>query len=192
MKKLVMLVVLCVCFVSIGNAQGICDYNSKDIKVLDGRAVLKSSNQPINGVMCGFNKSKELKFTAPHYNGLLDGEVKSYSSNGSVIGKATYKNGVLHGYVHGCLEYYKVEGSYDRYTLEESYNSLDKCITLYERGNAVSGSCSNYGAEEKFNQVQLINLNNGAKVACFYNGKGRFTQKPSFVYTDEYNGSVFY
>jgi antitoxin component YwqK of YwqJK toxin-antitoxin module len=91
-SKSIVLAVLCLCFSS-GNvvyAQGgICQYEEDDINLLDGKAVLKSTKQPVNGLVCSHGISK---IEYPYKNGKLEGIARWYEVDGKLYTEISFKD----------------------------------------------------------------------------------------------------
>ena len=54
-RKSIVLAVLCLCFANAVYAQGgRCHYNNTDVELLNGKTILKSTKQPVNGLVCDY------------------------------------------------------------------------------------------------------------------------------------------
>jgi len=60
MKKIINYTILCLYFASAANAQERCQYKADEIDEINGIEVLKSSGQPINGVVCLHNDNLDV------------------------------------------------------------------------------------------------------------------------------------
>ncbi|MDR0453936.1 MAG: hypothetical protein LBH05_03890 [Deferribacteraceae bacterium] len=98
MKKLGVLIIVCLCFVVIGNAYAKCQYNlDVDASVRDGLMRPATSYDPLDGTVCSNSFFYGLQ-VIPYKNGLAEGIAKAYSKkSGKLRYEVPYKNGKKEG-----------------------------------------------------------------------------------------------
>jgi len=170
MKKLIMFVVLCLCFVNVANAQtGICQYKETDIESLNGRMVLKSTKRPINGVICSYYTSGKLLNEFPHKDGKREGVRRVYYESGKLMGETPYKDDKVEGVLRVYFETGKlnIETPYKNHK-REGYERIYyvtgqlRAQILYKNDEPISGACGDRGA---LTNAELTNWANGGSVS---------------------------
>ena len=116
MKKLIMFVVLCLCFVNVVYAQGErCQYKSTDVDInlSNGETVLRSTKQPITGVVCRYYGNGNVWYETPFKDGKPEGIERWYTQSGNLEYESSYLKGK------------RIEGTEKSYTYND--NKTIKC-----------------------------------------------------------------
>ena len=141
-----------------------------DVKMdwLNEKTLLRSTGQPINGVVCLYNGN--VRIVAPYKDGKIEGIARQYYESGKLKEETFHKNDKAEGiqkiyYESGKLAIErpykndKAEGYAQVYT--ENGRLLMK--VLYNNDEPVSGVCGN---GRVLTNAELINLGNGHDVFC--------------------------
>jgi len=75
---------------------GRCQYKYDDVVGANGKMVLLSTKQPVNGVVCIIIDAAIVS-EAPYKNGKMEGIQKFYNLNGTLESEFSYKNGIQEG-----------------------------------------------------------------------------------------------
>jgi len=90
MKKSIMLVALCLCFANVVYAQGRYQYKDADTNVVHGITVLRSTGEPVNGVVYAYHDTGNLRSEVIFKDGKAEGIARFYDENGKLISEISY------------------------------------------------------------------------------------------------------
>jgi antitoxin component YwqK of YwqJK toxin-antitoxin module len=193
MKKLITLIILCLCLPGAVGAEK-CEYRAGEIYFVKGKWVEISTGRPASGSECMYRDNGRLWSERPYKNGAIDGIMRIYHKNGNIEWEFPYKNGKKDGiakvyyesgklnstypYKNGKMEgismfYYKngrlfSETIYKNDKKEghsQRYYENGRLLgkILYRNSKPVSGSCAN---GRPLTNAELINWENGYAVSC--------------------------
>jgi len=197
-SKSIFLAVCCLCFASynIVYAQGkVCKYKETDIESLNGKVVLKSIKQPVDGVVCNYNANGDVVVETPYKNGVVEGVERRYNkqgkllteipyngfliegiaktyNDGKLLSEIPYKNGSMEGIYKEYDENRKLKtevlykgGKREGYYLRYTETGELYYKILYENDKAISGTCGGNG--RTLNNAEFATwFNYGYVVSC--------------------------
>ena len=141
-----------------------CQYKDDEADKVDEIVILRSTGQPVNGVVCIYHDNGNVAIEVPCKDGKQDGIVKSYYESGKLKGEIPYKDGKEDGIVKSYYESGKlqVEATYKdgkedgiRAWYSESGRLWRKI--LYKNDEPVSGAC---GDGRALTNAELANWQN--------------------------------
>jgi uncharacterized membrane protein len=94
--KRLIIAILCLCFVNVVYAQMVndrCQYYLGDVNRLNGKMVLNSTKQPVNGIVCSHNGKMYLE--KPYKDGKIEGIRKGYDESGKLVLEILIKDDVM-------------------------------------------------------------------------------------------------
>ena len=169
-RTLILLAVLCLCFANVAYAQGKCQYNDTDVDMMNGKIVLNSTRQPINGVFCLYHHNGKVSSEVPLKGGNIEGIARDYYENGKLELETPIKDGKREGtqkhyYENGNLESETSYKNDNREGYEQRYIESGRLWgrVLYKNGEIVSGTCENGRA---FTNAEIISWKSGRTVFC--------------------------